>query len=244
MKQAVFRFYAELNDFLEPERRSTPFPFSFLVSAPVCDAIESLGAPHTEVDLILANGESVDFSYPVQDGDRIAVYPVFESIDIRPILRVRPRPLRRTRFALDVHLGRLAAYLRMAGFDSLYRNDYTGEELARLAGEQDRILLTRDRGLLKRSAVTRGRYVRATAPREQLADVLRRLDLLDSAAPFTRCLVCNGALEPAEKGAVNGSLPPRIRETQNEFMKCPDCGCVYWKGSHYRRMCELISSLR
>src|SRR5271157_1471134 len=160
MKQASLRFYAELNDFLPPERRATDIPCPFHVSPAVRDLIESLGVPHTEVDLILANGESVDFDYPVRDGDRISVYPVFESLDIAPLARVRPEPLRHPRFVVDVHLGRLAASLRMLGFDALYRNDASDEELARTSSEQERILLTRDRGLLKRSAVTRGYYVR------------------------------------------------------------------------------------
>ena len=244
MKQASFRFYAGLNDFLPPGRRAVSFAVPFPVSAPVRDLIESLGPPHTEVDLILANGAPVDFSYPVQDGDRISVYPVFASIDVHPIQCQLPNPPGPARFVLDVHLGRLAAYLRLMGFDSLYRNDYTDEELARLTGEQERILLTRDRGLLKRAAVTRGCYVRATAPRQQLADTLARFDLFDSAAPFTRCLACNGPLKPAEKDAVRDLLPPRIRETYEEFHRCTDCGRVYWKGSHYRRMRQMLASLR
>lgn len=244
MKQALVRFYAELNDFLPPERRAVEFALSFYLSAPVRDLIESLGPPHTEVDLILANGQSVDFSYLVQDGDRISVYPVFESIDIRPVLRLRPQPLRQTRFVLDVHLGRLAAYLRLLGFDTLYRNDYADEELARLSSSEERILLTRDRGLLKRAAVTRGAYVRASAPRQQLAGVLARFDLAASAAPFTRCLACNHPLERAEKDAVLPLLPPRVREKYDEFLRCPSCGRVFWKGSHYQRMGRMLESLR
>ena len=112
--QALFRFYAELNDFLPAERRQRTLPCPFELSGSVKDMIESLGVPHTEVDLILANGRSVDFAYLVQDGDYISVYPVFESIDISPVLRVRPEPLRETAFVLDVHLGRLAVF--HAGF--------------------------------------------------------------------------------------------------------------------------------
>ncbi|MEK7405630.1 MAG: Mut7-C RNAse domain-containing protein, partial [Acidobacteriota bacterium] len=149
MNVAHFRFYGELNDFLSPERRMTAFPHSFELPAPVKDMIEGLGVPHTEVDLILANGESVDFSYVVRDGDRISVYPVFESLDITPLLRLRERPLRQPRFVLDAHLGKLAAYLRMLGFDTLYRNDYQDPELVALAARDKRILLTRDVGLLK-----------------------------------------------------------------------------------------------
>jgi uncharacterized protein with PIN domain len=231
MKVAYFRFYAELNDFLPPARRFVAFRESFEVSGSVKDMIESLGVPHTEVDLILANGESVDFSYLVRDGDRISVYPVFESIDITPLLRVRPRPLRQTRFVLDVHLGRLANYLRMLGFDTLYRNDYRDEELARVSRDEERILLTRDRNLLKRRAVEHGYCVRETRPRRQLLEVLERFDLLGSVAAFTRCLRCNGLLGPV------ATAP------HSEFRQCASCGQVYWKGSHYQRMQQFIQSL-
>jgi uncharacterized protein with PIN domain len=243
MQQVWLRFYAELNDFLPAERRMTAFPHSFHVPPAVRDLIESQGVPHTEVDLILANGESVDFTYLVRGGDRISVYPVFESLDITPLLRVRAHPLRQPRFVLDVHLGRLAAYLRMLGFDSLYRNDYDDEELARVSSAEARILLTRDRGLLKRGAITRGHYVRATNPREQAAEVLRWFDLAGAFAPFTRCLACNGVIEPVAAEAVAGRLPPNVRERYDEFLECGSCGRVYWKGSHYERMSELIKSL-
>jgi hypothetical protein len=243
MKVACFRFYAELNDFLPPPRRFVAFRESFEVSGSVKDMIESLGVPHTEVDLILANGESVDFSYLVRDGDRISVYPVFESIDITPLLRVRPRPLRQTRFVLDIHLGRLANYLRMLGFDALYRNDYRDEELARVSREEERILLTRDRNLLKRRAVEHGYCVRETRPRRQLLEVLERFDLRGSVAAFTRCLRCNGLLEPVAKEEIAGQLPPRTSEHYQDFRQCASCGQVYWKGSHYQRMQQFIQSL-
>ncbi len=243
MKQAFFRFYAELNDFLPPERRAAAFPCSFLVSAPVRDLIESLGAPHTEVDLILANGRPVDFSYVVEEGDRISVFPVFESLDITAVTRVRPRPLREPRFVLDVHLGRLAAYLRMLGFDTLYRNDYADEELALVSSGQERILLSRDRGLLKRGIVTRGYCVRETRPARQLEEVVARFDLLGAAAPFVRCLACNGLLEPASKESVGESVPAGVRERQREFQRCARCGRVFWRGTHWETMKKLAADV-
>src|SRR4030042_2496300 len=127
MQHAHFRFYAELNDFLPPERRGVRFTHLFALSTSVKDMIEALGIPHAEIDLILVNGHSVDFSYLVQDGDWISVYPVFESLDITPLVHVRPQPLRETRFILDAHLGKLAIYLRMLGYDTLYRNNYQDE---------------------------------------------------------------------------------------------------------------------
>jgi uncharacterized protein with PIN domain/sulfur carrier protein ThiS len=237
------RFYAELNDFLAPERQGRSFSIPFHVGPTVRDLIESAGVPHTEVDLVLVNGQSVDFSHQVRDGDRVSVYPVFESLDISPLARVRPQPLRHLRFVLDVHLGRLAAYLRMLGFDVLYRNDYGDEELARLSSEEDRVLLTRDLGLLKRARVTRGYYVRETSPRAQLADVVGRFDLAPLAQPFARCLACNRLLETAPAGEVAGAVPPGVLARHSEFLRCPGCRRVYWKGTHYDRMQRLIAEL-
>ncbi len=243
MKCCLIRFYAELNDFLPAEKRQKAFLHFFSGRPAVKDLIESLGVPHTEVDLILINGESVGFSRQVEDGDRVSVYPVFESIDISPVLRLRPEPLREVRFVLDAHLGKLASYLRMVGFDTLYSNDFSDEMLAKISVKERRILLTRDRGLLKRSDVTHGCFVRSTNSREQLVEVLRRFDLFGAVRPFRRCMCCNGMLEAASREEVGERLPARIRERFNEFRLCRNCGRVYWKGSHYEHMKRFLGQL-
>ena len=243
MQQAYFRFYAELNDFLPVNKRQRTFSHPFTLSGSVKDMIEALGVPHTEVDLILANGHSVDFSYLVQADDRISVYPVFESIDITPALRVRPEPLRESRFVLDVHLGQLAVYLRMLGFDTLYRNDYPDEELALVSSQEGRILLTRDRGLLKRSIVTHGYCLRTTNPRQQLVEVLRRFDLFGAVHPFQRCLHCNSLLQSVAKAQISHRLPPQTRRDHDFFRLCPKCDRIYWRGSHYKRMLRFVEAV-
>jgi uncharacterized protein with PIN domain len=243
MKQADVRFYSELNDFLAPWRRSRTTSYGFDVSGSVKDLIESLGVPHTEVDLVLANGESVDFSYRVKNGDRISVYPQFEAMDISPLVRLRPQPLRDLRFVADTHLGRLAAYLRMVGFNTVYRSDYGDEELARISATDKRILLTRDRGLLKRNLVTRGYCVRTTNPRDQFAEILQRFDLSESIAPFQRCVHCNELLQPTRKELISDRLQPETKLYYEEFCTCPACHRIYWKGSHYRRMQRFIESV-
>jgi uncharacterized protein with PIN domain len=240
MSSAAFRFYAELNDFLPPARRFTEFTHRFLDTATVKDFIESFGVPHTEVDLVLVNGASVDFAYRVRDGDRVSVYPVFEAFDIGPVSKVRPEPLRDPRFVLDTHLGRLAAFLRMLGFDVLYRNHCADEELAAISRDQHRILLTRDVGLLKRGAVTHGCFVRATDPRGQMREIVCRFDLARLVHPFTRCMRCNTPLEEVSKAEVLAELPPRTAEAHDEFRRCPACHRIYWKGAHYRRMQQLL----
>ncbi len=244
MKRCFMRFYAELNDFLPPGKRQVTFDHCFFGQPTVKDLIESLGVPHTEVDLILSNGKSVDFSHRVENLDRISVYPVFETLDISSILRVRPAPLRKIRFVLDVHLGKLAVYLRMMGFDALYSNEFDDEMLVEISVRERRILLTRDRGLLKRSDVTHGYYVRATAPSSQLVEVLRRFELFGAIRPFTRCLSCNEELAPTPKEEVEGRLPPKVKEYFREFLLCRGCGRVYWQGSHYERMKSFIENVR
>jgi uncharacterized protein with PIN domain len=239
MPAASFRFYAELNDFLPPENRGRPLERPFEVSGPVKDFIESFGVPHTEVELVLANGEPVEFSYRVCDGDAVSVYPVFESFDVSPVPRVRPEPLRDLKFVLDVHLGRLAAYLRMSGFDAAYSNNAGDPELAEIVANHRRVLLTRDRYLLMRSRVDRGYWVRSTEPKQQLAEVLRRFQLAGSMHPFTRCMRCNGELLSVSREDVWDRLPERVRD-RGEFQRCVGCGQVYWEGTHHAHMVKLL----
>jgi uncharacterized protein len=238
------RFYAELNDFLPPERRQVVFRHSLFGRPTVKDLIESLGVPHTEVDLILADGRSVDFSHRISDGEFISVFPVFESFDISTLVKVRPKPLREPRFVLDTHLGKLASYLRMLGFDTLYNNSYDDKELAGLSAGEGRILLTRDRGLLKRSEVTHGYLVRSEQPREQVEEVLRRFDLIGELKPFRLCLLCNRELRDASAAEVENKVPPRVWETVKEYKQCPECSRVYWQGTHYRKMAAFVDWLR
>ena len=243
MLSATFRFYEELNDFLPKGWRKVGFIYSFDRKASIKDCIESMGVPHTEVDLILVNGVSVDFSYILADKDLVSVYPIFELLDITKVTRLRPEPLRDPKFVVDVNLGRLARYLRLLGFDTLYRNDFDDKDLVELSSQQKRILLTRDRNLLKHAAITHGCFVHNTKPLEQVEEVVLRLDLSSSATPFKRCIRCNGMLQPVEKGEVEDRLLPLTRKYYEVFWMCGDCGQVYWKGAHYGRMMELVEGL-
>ncbi len=243
MARAYFRFYAELNDFLPPESRGKRLERYFDVIGPVKDLIESFGVPHTEVDLVLINGESAAFSRPVRDGDRISVYPVFASIDVSSVSQVRPLPLRAPWFVLDVHLGRLAAYLRMGGFDALYRNNASDSDLVAVVGRDRRVLLTRDRYLLMRSDVDRGYWVRSTNPQQQLMEVVRRFDLLDRMQPFTRCMKCNGSLELVRRDDILDRLPAKVQGKQ-DFRLCSGCGALYWEGTHHARMTKILEWLK
>ena len=240
---ATFRFYAELNDFLAPERRGHEFTCRCARAATTKHMIEALGVPHTEVELVLVNGESVGFERALDDGDRVAVYPKCELLDVTSLLRVRDRALRETRFVADAHLGGLAHLLRMTGFDTLYDNHFGDDEIECLAASQRRIVLTRDRDLLKRSAITHGCYVRALRSELQLREVFDRLDLARSAQPFTRCLSCNTPLRAIDKAQIAAQLPPGVRQRYERFAFCDGCARVFWEGTHWQRMRRLVDSL-
>ena len=243
MAIATYRFYEELNDFLAPDRRKREFVYDSARAATVKNAIEALGVPHTEVELIIANGKSVDFSYMVREHDRIAVYPVFEALDIRPLLRVRPEPLRRLRFVADAHLGGLARMLRMLGFDTLYSNSYQDEEIRVITVRESRVVLTRDRELLKCSEITHGCYVHALRPMDQWKGVVERLQLQRDARPFTLCLHCNEPLRQIDKQSVVSMLPENVAKHYDRFCTCPACKRIFWEGSHWKRMRSWLDQL-
>lgn len=241
MGVARFRFYEELNEFLPIERRKREFESPFARAATVKNAIEALGVPHTEVELVLVNGVSVDLAYRMREGDRVSVYPMFEAFDVSPLLRLRPEPLRVTRFIADAHLGGLARLLRMIGFDTLYDDAFGDDEIRRRATEERRIVLTRDRALLLCKTITHGCYVHARKPQAQLQEIVRRLQLGASMRPFALCLHCNLPLAAVEKSEVLDRLPPMVQERYDRFTSCAGCGRVYWEGGHWERMRALLA---
>jgi uncharacterized protein len=243
MNQAWFRFYEELNDFLPPEKQKKAFPYSFNGTPSVKDAIEAIGIPHVEIELILINGISVDFSCKLHNEDKISVYPVFETLDITPLIRLRERPLRETRFVLDVHLGKLAKYLRLCGFDTFYKRNFSDFEIIELSALEKRIILTRDLGLLKNKKVTRGYWIRSQYLYAQMKEVFKRFDLSSQILPFTRCMECNGLLTSVPKNEIIDILLPETKEFYNNFLQCKDCMRIYWEGSHYERMKKFIDKL-
>ena len=243
MAKVVFRFHAELNDFLPPSQRQVSFTHVFKERCSIKDMIEALGVPHTEVGCIVVNAVAVDFSYIVQDSDSIDVHPISTATNITPVVSLRPPLPNILRFVLDVHLGKLASSLRLLGFDTLYRNDYDDEELAENSASQQRVLFTRDKGLLMRSRVTYGYYVRATNPEQQIIEVLRRFDLFGKILPFQRCIRCNGLLEPVSKESILDQLPHQTRLEIDEFHRCGACSQIYWRGSHYERMQQFINGV-
>jgi len=233
---AEFRFYEALNDFLPLERRERALDYRFNGHPSIKDPIEAQGVPHTEVELIVVNGLSVGFDYRLQDGDRVAVYPVFGHFDVSPLVKLREAPSRPAAFVLDVNLGKLARRLRLLGFDALYGNCYTDAEVADIAAAEKRIVLTRDRRLLHAKRIDHGYWVRSVHADEQAGEVLRRFDLSGQIQPFCRCLVCNEWLRPVQKADILDRLEPKTKRYYEVFFMCEACGKIYWAGSHVEDM--------
>jgi len=243
MYSATFHFYGKLNNFLHASQRGKPIEYRFEQRNSVKDAVEAIAPPHPEVELLVVNGISVGWDYVVQQGDVIYVYDDASATTVpRPVQLIPPYP-GRPRFILDTHLGKLAGYLRMLGFDTLYRNDYPDDELARVSAQETRILLTRDLGVLKRGIVTYGYFVRETDPRLRLEEINQRYNLVEHAEPFKHCMRCNGLLHPVEKQSVLDQLPSDVVQYYDTFHQCDDCQQIYWKGSHYQKMEQMITDI-
>lgn len=241
--RASLRFWGSLNEFLKPSQRDLPISHQFRTRTAIKDAIEALGVPHPEVDLIAVGERVVDFGYVLHDGDVVEVFPVGAAGRPAALAAASLRPVPMPHFVLDAHLGTLARYLRMLGFDTWYRNDYDDQELAHIAGSTERILLTRDRGLLKRAAVLHGYYVRQTDPRLQVVEILDRFALRSACVPFLRCTRCNGELEGVAKSEIIERIPAKTRTEFDDFRRCIACTRVYWPGSHYEAMRRFIDEV-
>lgn len=235
--QALIRVYGDLNDFLPLSLRNTWFPRPCRGRETVKNLIETCGVPHPEIGALFLDGRPVDFDELVQPGVSVEAFPIGSAPET-PIA-LRP-PLTDVRFVLDAHLGRLAAYLRMLGYDCLYRNDAHDAELAQLAHAEQRILLTRDLGLLKRSIVIYGAFVREVIPARQIVEVMRRFNLAPAPTVFQRCMRCNSLTTPVSKAEIDHLLEPKTRQYFDTFRRCPACGKIYWQGSHYARMQALL----
>lgn len=242
MHWVTFRFHGRLLDFLAPARRQEAVTYPLNGRMSVKHPIEALGVPHTEVEYILANGHPVDFSYIVQAGDNLNVYPA-SSGEIYPPSRLRPPLPYPPRFVADNHLGRLVTYLRLLGFDVLHPKHLDDEELAELSYRQERVLLTRDRRLLMRKIVCHGFCLQTRDPGQQLADVLARFNLYQAVDPWHRCLRCNGQLHHVDKEEIIERLEPKTKKYYHEFRMCPECRQIYWKGSHYRPLLDFVNAV-
>jgi len=231
MNTANFFFFGRLRDFLRRDQRDQSIAVHFRGRQSIKHLAESLGVPHPEIGRVQVNGQEKTLSAITQDGDRVEIHPIPNGPPVEP------------RFLLDNHLGRLAAYLRLLGFDCLYQINFDDAQMADILQSDERILLSRDRRLLMRKVVTQGYCLRSLDSREQLTEVLQRFDLKKGITPFHRCVRCNHLLEPVSKEAILDRLEPLTKEYFDEFHICPACKQIYWKGSHYERMLKLIEQV-
>jgi len=232
-------FEPELSIFLITKYQNCWFPYAYSGTPSIKHLLESLGVPHTEIGSVTVDLRLAGLDEQVKHLTRIRIYPAREDARLQ---NNDPDRCREPRFILDDHLGKLARYLRMLGFDALYQNDLDDECLAILSAEQNRILLTRDRRLLMRKIVTQGYCLRSLDPEVQIIEVMKRYSLLISTQFLTRCLVCNERLCSVEKQAIIDRLEPMTRLYYDHFKICPNCDRIYWKGSHYERIMQSISS--
>jgi uncharacterized protein with PIN domain len=244
MPHVTARFYAELNDFLLHAKRGKDILLTFPDSQHINDFLCSNGIPPAHVDLVLCNGRSVTLDHTLEDGDRLSCYPVFESFDIRSVTKIRTTPLRIPRFIVDVHLGKLASFLRMLGFDTQYFPDIQDDQLLSISLKEERTLLSKDRNLLHHESLTRCYCVLSDDPREQIVEVVHRFDLFSSFIPFSRCIRCNTLLERVEKEKIIDRIPPEIRQFYDEFFYCSRCDQIFWKGSHYEKMKVFVEEIK
>jgi uncharacterized protein len=240
---AELRFFGEVNDFFGPDNREARITCPVDRRASIKDVVEALGVPHTEVGRIVVDGQEVDFHHLLRSGETVLILAHEVPVRVDRPTTLRPRPYPGHRFIVDVNVGRLAGYLRLLGFDTAYEHGWRDETISARAHSEKRVVLTRDRDLLKRSIVEHGRLIRAERPKEQLAEVLRIYGLEEPYALFSRCLRCNGALQPVPKEKILQRLEPKTRRYFQRFHICPQCERIYWRGSHHQRMVEELQRL-
>jgi len=236
--EANFLFHHSLNDFLKPDKKNKQVIFPFNGSPAIKDSIEAIGIPHTEVDVITVNDHPVDFYYKISNHDKVAVFPLVATIITANSLT--PAYVYPLRFVVDVHAGKLAKALRMLGFDVIYDNNYSDYKIAEIAADDNRIVITRDIGLLKHNKIKWGHWLRFQHIDEQIIEVVRKYNLKNKIHPFERCIECNGKIESVRKEEIYELLPLNTREHFNEFYRCHECKKVYWKGSHHTNMLRKI----
>jgi hypothetical protein len=242
MAPVTYLFHDDLPALLRGRwRRINPVVQAATRSASIKDALESFGMPHTEVGEILCNGRPVDFSWPVGEGQGFDIHALRRPWDVRSPSLLRPVPLPAIRFLADANVGRLARYLRLAGFDTLYDWRWDDDRIVAAVCRENRIVLSRDLGLLKRKQIDFGRCIRATAPGAQLREVFALLDLAGEMRPFTRCPECNSLLQPVAKQDILHRLEPLTIKYYEDFSRCPGCDRLYWPGSHREKMERLLA---
>jgi len=241
--KARYRFYGSLNIFLRENKRYRCFVHRVKGRPAIKDTLESLGVVHPEIDSILANGKSVSFTYKVNDGDLICVYPLNFKLNKRKLKHLQPKIPNPAKFVIDSHVGKLARHMRLLGFDSVYKRNFPDAHIVQTAIKEKRIVLTRDIGLLKNKRVQHGYWLRTTDPQRQIIEVLKFFRIFSKIKPFKLCLECNGNIKRITKSRVLRKLPPKVKKYYSQFYVCKGCHKIYWKGSHYEVLLKLVNRI-
>lgn len=239
MNSAIFKFYDELNFFVEKSKKFTDITYQFDGNPSVKDCIEAIGIPHVEVEAIKINNAFVDFNKKISANDFVEVFSMNSEIDFSHSIKLRP-DIEEIKFIVDANIGKMTKNLRMFGFDTHYDFDLPDKEIVNLAEREKRIILSRDVGLLKRKNAIYGYFVRSTNIEEQISEVIKRYKLYNLFNPLTLCLECNGFIKPIDKSEVGASLDEGVLKDYDEFFKCDNCNKFFWKGSHYDKMVESV----
>jgi len=234
--------HGDLDFFVRSGARGRRIERSLGEKTSVKDVIEACGVPHPEVDLILVNGQPVDFDYAIASDADIELYPVGIESTIFNEKRLQISTDRT--FVADGHLGRLARNLRLLGFDVAYDPKAEDRQLLRTMERENRALLTRDRRLLMHAVVRTGYCPRSQNADEQTVEVVRRFDLLGSLVPFTRCVRCNAPLRMVSKAEIIERLEPLTKIYYERFRRCTGCSQIYWPGSHFSKLQKRVEQIR
>jgi len=241
MPKVVLRFYNKLNELLPEHRRNSDLEAEFKDKRSVKDMIESFGVPHTEVDIILANGKSVDFNYILRKEDQISVYPALEKPEIENPVHLCPVPPFKTRFIADIHLGDIVKYMRALGFDVYDDPGLSNRDIIERSQKEERIIITKSRKLLKFKEVVYGLLLCVGTTEVQVKDIITRLDISDRIKPFSRCLCCNNILINIPKEEIEDKIPPKTRSFCDQYAYCESCHRIYWEGTHVIKMRKVIN---
>lgn len=236
------RFHRDLNVFLGSKAGDAVIERQLAEKTSIKDIIESCGIPHPEVDLILVDEEPVGFDRTLANDAKVDAFTVENHGT--DYAEERLQTIGITRFVADGHLGGLTRNLRLLGFDVAYCQNAEDRQLLEVMARENRALLTRDRRLLMHAIVQHGYWPRSQNADEQAIEVVRRFDLSELIAPFTRCLRCNALLEEATRAEIVDKLEPLTKIYYHQFRRCPDCKQIYWSGSHFPKLQKRIEEIR
>ena len=242
MFQLTIIFPEEFNCFKRHKNKEPEIIYPLERKTSIKHIIESLGVPHTEIGKIVATekkdkkDKEVDFNYIPVNSQKITVLPIIAPFDVTKPSVLRPEPLQKMRFVVDVNVGKLALLLRMLGLDAEYSPKYLDKDILYFSKEEKRIVLSKDTGLLECKQIVFGRHVRSVYPDDQLIEIIKFFGIEGPFKFFIRCLRCNKKLVPVNKKDILHRLEPKTKKYFDMFKICPQCRRIYWQGSHHEKM--------